>query len=199
MATKTTKLQAVNQIISNIGQAPATSLETTNPQVSLAEDLIDQVSTDVQAEGWVFNTERDYPFTPDAVSGEIVIPSNVLQVDVEWGSLYNVVIRGGKLYDRNNHSFRWDKTQHLKTTWLFDFEDLPDAAKQYITIRAANLFAMRMTGSAEVAKYSEREEMNARAALLEYECNQGDYNVFSDGHDINPMRTYRPSSVLWRY
>lgn len=199
MATKTTKLQAVNQIISNIGQAPATTLETTNPQVSLAADLIDQVSTDVQSEGWVFNTERNYPFTPDAVTKEIVIPNNIIQVDLEWGSEYDVVVRSGKLYDRLDHTFQWEKKQMLKVTWLFDFEDLPEAAKQYITIRAANLFAMRMTGSAEVAKYSEREEMNARAALLEYECNQGDYNVFSDGADINPMRTYRPSSVLWRY
>ena len=199
MASKTTKLQAVNQILSNIGQAPATTLNTTNPQVSLASDLIDQVSTDVQSEGWVFNTERNYPFTPDNNTGEIGIPANVLQIDCEWGTEYNVVIRSGKLYDRNAHSFKWDQKQHLKVTWLFDFEDLPEAAKQYITIRAANLFAMRMTGSTEVAKYSEREEMNARASLLEYECNQGDYNVFSNGSDVNPMRTYRPANAIWRY
>jgi len=200
MAKKTTKLQAVNQIISNIGQAPVTTLETTNPQVSLAEDLLDQVSIDVQSEGWVFNTERDYPFHPDVQNGnQIVIPDNVLQVDCPWGTDYNVVIRQGKLYDRNAHSFTWPTTQYLKVTWVFDYEDLPEAAKQYITIRAANLFAMRATGATEVAKYSEREEMNARAALLEYECNQGDYNVFSDGADVNPLRTYRPVSALWRY
>ena len=58
-------------------------------------------------------------------------------------------------------------------------EDLPEAAKNYILIRAANLFAMRATGSTEVAKYSEREEANARAALIQYECDQGDYSVFS--------------------
>ena len=116
-----------------------------------------------------------------------------------WGTDYNVVIRGGKLYDRNDHSFKWDKTQYLTVTWLFDFDDLPEAAKQYITTRASNLFAMRATGSTEVAKYSEREEANARAALMEYECNQGDYSVFSDGSGVNPLRTFRPVSALWRY
>ena len=30
---------------------------------------------------------------PDAVTKRIAIPSNVLQVDCEWGSDYNVVIR----------------------------------------------------------------------------------------------------------
>ena len=199
MASRTTKLQAVNQVISNIGQAPATNLNTTNPQVSLAEDLIDQVSIDVQSEGWVFNTEQDYPFTPDNTTNQIAIPSNILQVDMPWGSGYNVVIRDGKLYDRLEHTFTWTEQGKLDVTWLFDFEDLPEAAKQYITIRAANLFAMRMTGSTEVAKYSEREEVNARAALLEYECNQGDYSVFSSGSDVSPVRTYQPINTIWRY
>ena len=67
MATthKLTKLAAVNQILSNIGQAPLTSLNTSNPLSSLAEGMIDEVSNKVQSEGWVFNTEQDYPFTPD--------------------------------------------------------------------------------------------------------------------------------------
>ena len=199
MASKQSKLQAVNVILSNIGQAPTTTLDTTNPQVSLATLILEQVSSDVQAEGWVFNTEQNYPFTPDSTTGEIVVPKNVIQIDQPWGTDYNVVIRGGKLYDRNDHSFKWDKTQYLTVTWLFDFDDLPEAAKQYITTRASNLFAMRATGSTEVAKYSEREEANARAALMEYECNQGDYSVFSDGSGVNPLRTFRPVSALWRY
>ena len=199
MAHKTSKLQAVNVILSNIGQAPTTTLDTTNPQVSLAALILEQVSSDVQSEGWVFNTEQNYPFTPDMNSGEIVVPDNVLQIDQPWGTDYNVVIRGGRLYDRNEHSFKWDETQYLTITWLFDFDDLPEAAKQYILTRASNLFAMRATGSTEVAKYSEREEANARAALMEYECNQGDYSVFSDGSGVNPLRTFRPVSAIWRY
>ena len=199
MASKQTKLNAVNILISNIGQAPTTTLQTTNPQVNLAELVLDEVSNKVQTEGWVFNTERDYPFTPDSVTGEITVPENVLRIDQPWDTGYNVVIRAGKLYDRNEHSFVWDSQQCLNVTWLFDFEDLPEAAKEYITIRAANLFAMRATGSTEIAKYSQNEESIARAALMNYECQQGDYNVFSDGADVNPLRTYRPVSALWRY
>ena len=199
MASKRTKLDAVNTIISNIGQAPTTTLDTQNPQVNLAELVLDEVSNKVQAEGWVFNTEQDYPFNPDAVTGQIAVPENVLRIDQPWGTDYNVVIRDGKLYDRNAHSYTWTEQQCLNVTWLFDFEDLPEAAKEYIIIRAANLFAMRATGSTEIAKYSEREEGNARAALMNYECQQGDYNIFSEGADVNPLRTYRPITALWRY
>ena len=79
MATtyKLTKLAAVNIILSNIGQAPLTSLTTSNPLSSLAEGMIDEVSHALQSEGWVFNKEKNYPFTPDN-NKFIKIPTNVL-------------------------------------------------------------------------------------------------------------------------
>ena len=109
------------------------------------------------------------------------------------------MIREGKLYDKLNHTFKWVKCQKLDVVWLFEFEDLPEAAKQYVQTRAANLFAMRATGSTEVARYSEREEANARATLIEYETQQGDYSIFSAGMDESPRRTYRPVDTIWRY
>ena len=45
--------------MSNIGQAPLTSLNTSNPLSSLAEGMINEVSHSLQSEGWVFNTEQD--------------------------------------------------------------------------------------------------------------------------------------------
>ena len=32
--------------------------------VEMAELILDEVSAAVQAEGWIFNTEYGYPFTP---------------------------------------------------------------------------------------------------------------------------------------
>jgi len=74
---KATKLQAVNTIISNIGQAPVTNLESGNPLVEMAEQILDEITIAVLAEGWEYNTERGYPFTPDSAN-EIVVPDNVL-------------------------------------------------------------------------------------------------------------------------
>ena len=62
---KATKLAAVNTIISNIGQAPVTTLETGNPLVEMAEQILNEISRSVQSEGWVFNTEFHYPFGRD--------------------------------------------------------------------------------------------------------------------------------------
>ena len=46
----------------------------------------------------------------------------------------------------------------LDVIWLVEFDDMPDAFKNYVSMRAANLFAGRSVGSAEAVKFGEREE-----------------------------------------
>ena len=67
-------------MLSNIGQAPVTVVDNDNPMVVMASNAIDEVANSVQAEGWTFNTERAYPFMPQA-DKRIRIPENVLQFD----------------------------------------------------------------------------------------------------------------------
>jgi len=76
-----TELQAVNEILASVGQAPVTTLTQTNPDVAIAYDTLLQVSREVQAEGWTFNREYDYPITPDT-NKNIVIPNNMIQMDL---------------------------------------------------------------------------------------------------------------------
>tara|TARA_R100001082_G_scaffold78705_1_gene46174 strand:- start:825 stop:1736 length:912 start_codon:yes stop_codon:yes gene_type:complete len=85
----TTELPAVNQILASVGQAPVTTLDQTNPDVAIAYDTLIQVSQEVQAEGWTFNKEYDYPFTPDN-DNHIIYPPNVLQMDLTEDDLRNV-------------------------------------------------------------------------------------------------------------
>ena len=72
----TTKLEAINQMLSGIGQAPVVSLDVANPEIAIAVDVLDQVDREVQGEGWHFNTEVAYPFMADT-SGNIFVPPNV--------------------------------------------------------------------------------------------------------------------------
>ena len=198
--TKASRLAAVNTIISNVGQAPVSTLDSGNPLVEMAEQILDEVTRAVLSEGWSHNTERDYPFTPDP-TGCIVVPENVLAIDDNAGTGTQTQIREGKLYDRVAHSYNFTKKQHLTVTWLFDFEDLPEAFKNYITIRAANVFAGRSVGSAEAVSFGTREETIARATLLEYDTQQGDYTIFTDrnGGDRYQQIAARPFQIVYRY
>ncbi len=198
MATKTTKLDSVNIILSNIGQAPVTALDTGNPLVETAELVLDEINRTVQAEGWVYNSEYCYPLLPD-VNGEILIPDNILSMDLGPYADKNVIQRQGKLYDRTNHTYKFDGQVELDVVWLEDFEDIPESFKSYITIRAANVFAGRSVGSSEAVRFGAQEEVQARAGALEYDTQQGDYSMFSDSNNLQTYRAYRPVQALYRF
>ena len=198
--TKSNRLSAVNIILSNIGQAPVTVLDSGNPLVEMAELTLDEITKAVLAEGWEYNTERAYPFTPDT-AGHISIPQNVLAIDARPGNGQQVVIREGKLYDRVSHSYVFTGLQMLDVMWMFEFDELPEAYKNYITIRAANVFAGRSVGSKEAVQFGQREETVARATMLEYDTQQGNYTIFqdADGGDTYQQRAYRPLGTVLRF
>ena len=196
MAQKLDKLAAVNIVLSNIGQAPVTTVDNDNPMVVMAANTIEEVSNSLQSEGWTFNTERAYPFTPQP-DQRIAIPDNVLQLDSAYYSTLETVIRSGYLYDKRSHSFKFDQKLYLDVTWLIEFDDLPSAFKQYVAMRSANLFAGRSVGSAEAVRFGEREEAQARAAMMEYETQQGDYNMLGTNDNRN-IDTFRPTQALIR-
>ena len=197
MATKLNKLSAVNIVLSNIGQAPVTVIDNDNPMVVMAANVIDEVTSAVQSEGWCFNSELAYPFTPDA-EGHIGIPSNVLQLDGGYFSENDLVQRDGKLYNKREHTYKFEGQQDLDVIWLINFDDMPPAFQNYVTMRAANLYAGRSVGSTEAVKFGEKEEFAARAAMIEYETSQGDYSMLGSADNI-VNQTYRPSFAIDRF
>ena len=199
-----TKLDAVNTIISNIGQAPVAALDTGNPLAATAQLVLEEVTKTVQAEGWAFNRENEYPIHLDT-NDELVIPTDVMQIDLPALSDGSLVRRSGKLYDKTNHSYDlsdyadFNGIVKCDIIWEFDFEDIPAAVQHYITIRAANVFAGRSVGSTEAVRFGQQEETLARAAAIEYETQQGDFNMFGDVRGLNVYNSYRPRHSLYRY
>lgn len=203
MTLTTTKLDAVNIILSNIGQSPVTNLTSGNPIVEMAELTLNEISRTVQAEGWIFNTEYGFPLTLDETNG-IKLPNNALQIDLPVGSGIGVQQREGRLYNRTDHTFDFSKQAvngkvAVDITWVFEYQDVPEAIKNYINIRAANVFAGRAVGSAEAVKFGQQEEVLARAGALEYETQQGDYNIFGDTRGVCTYNSYRPRATVYRY
>ena len=196
-----TELDAVNQILSSVGQAPVTTLDLQNPEVSIVLTTLREVSKMVQAEGWTFNTERNYELTPDTTTNQILFPFNALSIDTNRLAHYSdfdPVRREGKLYDRLNHTYTWDGPIKVDIVWYFDFPDLPPPLQAYISARAARMCATKMTGDKELNILLQEQELTTRAAAMEYECNQGDYTMFGfrDGDDY--YNSYQPFHALAR-
>ena len=198
----TQELPAINQILSSCGQAPVTTLDTTNPDVAIAYDTLLQVSREVQAEGWTFNKEYHIEFTPDT-DDFIQIANNVLQIKLTDNAAnreHDGIRRSGKLYDRQHHTFKWtNSTVECDVVWEFDWVDLPQPVQDFITARAATLVSQRIVGDTEQYQMLQQQEAFARAMALEYETQQGQFTFF--GHpqgQQNYYQSYQPFQALKR-
>ena len=198
----TQELPAINQILSSCGQAPVTTLDQTNPDVAVAYDTLQQVSREVQAEGWTFNKEYHYEFTPDT-DNKILIPSNILQIKLTENSANmdkDGVRRSGKLYDRHNHTYDWtDETVECDVVWEFDWVDLPQPIQDFIVARAATFVSQRIVGDQTQYQMLQQQEAYMRALALEYETQQGQFTFF--GHpqgQTNYYQSYQPFQALKR-
>jgi len=202
MATTTdtdTELSAVNSILGAIGQAPITTLNYENPEISFIYNILTEVNKDVQNEGWHFNTEYHVKVSPDA-NKNITLPAKTLRYDVHDESVdryTDVVIRDGKLYDLVDHTNEFDTDLYLDVVTLYKFEDLPNPFQRYITYRAASRAATQLVSNPQLVQLLQQQEALARSTCTEYECNQGDHNYFGFGHQTN-YRSYKPTAVLAR-
>jgi hypothetical protein len=198
----TTQLQAINQMLSGIGQAPVVSLDVANPEIAIALNVLEAVNTEIQGEGWHFNTEVQYPLTAD-VNGNIFVPTNVLQIsDNKFANnqKYQTVLRDGKLYDKVNHTYTFPAGSTIKCdiVWKFDFEDLPQVFKNYITQRATRVLAGRILGSQEMVSFNANDEGVLRANCIAYDTNTSEANIFGLETGQNFYISYTPFRAIAR-
>ena len=198
----TKELPAINQILSSCGQAPVTTLDTTNPDVAIAYDTLLQVTREVQSEGWTFNKEYHVEFKPDD-DDFILIPNNILQIKLTNNSSntdHDGVRRDGKLYDRFNHTYKWtDNVVECDVVWEFDWVDLPQPIQDFIVARTATFVSQRIVGDQAQYQMLQQQEAYSRALALEYETQQGQFTFF--GHpegQTDYYQSYQPFQALSR-
>ena len=194
-----TELSAVNSILGAIGQAPLTTLNFDNPEVSFIFNLLRDANVDTQAEGWHFNTEKHVKFAIDA-NGKIAIGNDILSMDLHDNytkRTRDLVRRNGFIYDKEDHTDVFTQDLDLDVVRLYNFEDLPIVFRRYIIYRASRIAATQLVANAGLVRLLGVQEQQARAALQEYECNQADHSMF--GFDENSTyQTYQPFRNLRR-
>ena len=150
--TKINKLDAINSILSSIGQAPIIKdrlLNPTDPQIVMIENIFHSAVWDVLLEEWHFNTEKHVEFQPQHLTSGYVAPAggvpstgtqihlrrDILRIDVSDDDInrqYDIMIRGGEdttvrhpfLYDKVNHTDLWTHSIHCDCVYkaVFDFD-----------------------------------------------------------------------------
>jgi hypothetical protein len=158
-----TELEAINLMLSTIGETPVNSLSGVLPaDVAMARNSLAAIVREIQLMGWHFNTEEDYPL-PLGPNGEITVPPNVAAAFPPEGDLgLDVLVRGNRLYDRANHTYTFTEPVSLTVKLLLPFDSLPEAFKWYATVRAAMKFQDQVVGSDGLHNFTADDEARAR-------------------------------------
>jgi hypothetical protein len=182
--TPNTKLEAVNIMLSAIGEAPVNRLSSGLVEAETAETILTQISRSVQAEGWHFNREKDVQIAPD-LAGQIVLAANTIRADAmpEHNLDFDLTQRGLKMYDLKSHSYSIGKAVKLDVTYELNFEDLPAVARRYITVKAARILQDQIVGSGDLHSFGTNDEMEALIQLKDFENETADFNI-ANNYDV---------------
>ena len=182
--SRTTKIEAINTMLSTIGEAPVNSLTGSLPtDATMAVNILNEVNREVQAMGWKFNSSYKATLSRNT-DNKIPIATNALHVEFnhlrENKSSYDPVLRGNCLYNIADESYTWNKDfTDVHIVYLLDFEDIIEQARRFITIRASRIFHDRTLGANALHRFSQQDELNALAILKQAEANTADHNIFN--------------------
>jgi|TARA_Y100000401_G_scaffold111337_1_gene109493 hypothetical protein len=190
--TRTTELQAVNTMLSAVGEPPINNLEgNKNADAAIARNILTEISREIQAMGWHFNSQNKVKFTPDSSSKEIALAENIVRVDLD-DTLNNtststdqrdITQRGPKLFDRTNNTYEFTKDVTARVVYVLDWDELPEPVRRYVTVKSARVFQDRMVGSERHHSFSKEDEVRAFALLKEFEGETSDTSIF-DNYDV---------------
>ena len=206
-----TKLESVNIMLSAIGESPINTLsETTGTtfdntvlpvDAQMALDVLQEQNRAVQSEGWSFNTEIDVTLLRSNVTKEVILPTDVLRVDpnIHQHPSVDAIQRGLKMYDRLNNTFSFDNDVVCTIVYFREFNEIPEPARYYITVKAARVFVDRLVSDGGLRGFTQQDEARARAVLMETDLSNADHNLLrGDPSLTNVFDTYSPANVLIR-
>jgi hypothetical protein len=182
--TPNTKLEAVNIMLSAIGEAPVNRLSSGLVEAETAETILNQINRSVQAEGWHFNREKNVQVDP-TLSGEILLSKNTIRADTmpQHNAEFDLTQRGQRMYDLTNHTYKINTSVKLDIVYELDFEDIPAVARRYITVKAARILQDQLVGAGDLHSFHQGDEMEALIQLKDFENETADFNI-ANNYDV---------------
>jgi len=185
--TATTELQAINTMLSFIGEAPVSSITgNIGTDVAVAKNILDETSMSVQSQGWFFNRELEITMARDT-SNKVPLDSNCVQVEASapYQYLYQYTIRNGYLYDLKNKTDVFTSDPQVDKVLVQQFEHIPEYARRYIVVKASRRFAARYIGASELVKLANLDEQEAHVAFEAADSRAMDANILKDEYNMN--------------
>ena len=175
----TSELQAINTMLSFIGESPVSSITgNIGTDVAVAKNILDETSMSVQSQGWIFNRELDTTASRDT-SNKVPLEANCVQIEASapYQYFYQYTIRNQYLYDLKNKTDIFTYDPKVDKVLVQQFEQLPEYARQYITQKASRRFASRFLGDAQIVQLIGQDENEALMAFHQADSQETDVNM----------------------
>ena len=194
-------LEAVNRVLQMMGEAPVNSLNGQFGLALQAQDTLNDVSRRLQSEGWSFNTDREKLLQRNVTTNQIALGPNVSRVVIDRLRYPEVDVaqRGGTLYDRHNNTYAFTQDLYADITFILEWEELPEYARQYITAKAGRQLQEAILGSADLSRINLTAEAEAKALFMDEETVVNDHSMLSGNpNHSGVIMTYMPAAALRR-
>jgi len=208
-----TTLQAVNQMLRSIGETPVSSLATGQPDSAQAEQVLEEVSRRIQAQGWHCNTRRSVSLGKNS-SNQFAVGINVLSIDSvnpdsprrtstpNPSSYFNVGLRRAAddskylLYDVDNDTEVWTDPETMTVDMIeyLPFETLTPMLQIYIYKSAAHEYQKSAVSSQTLYQFTLEDVQEAQINAIQEDTANEDRNIFRNSRAAREV-TYRYNPI----
>lgn len=193
----TTELEAVNLMLSAIGQVPVAAISTVPVSDSaIALKVLQEYTESIQLDGYDFNTVLKEEWEPD-VNRHIEVPTGVVRVKSHYESR-RISVKNGRLYDVINNTDEFDNSVFVDYITTLPYSELPLPLQRYVVIRAARVFGNRTIGDQAFNSYTAEDESRARLVWMNSVAEDTHQNVLGDRYGAY-HGSYRPSNITRSY
>lgn len=191
-------LSNTNKVLRLVGEPPVSSLNS-NALANECLRLLMDTDKELQGRGWWFNTETEVEFTAHTTHGHIVIPDDVLSVEVDG---YDTRLKVDDVGDTHLYNLKeksttsWSGTIKAKVIYRRDLNDVPEKYLEYLQVRTAILLTEMYPQSGIDIQRLPKMEQELRAYFKDREFDDANYSVFDNYDAASRMGVNRNYSIL---
>ena len=175
MLTATSKLDAINIVLSSIGADPVNTIdEEIDVDVANAVRMLERTSRDIQRKGWDYNTYA-LTLSPLAFTNRIPWIPTIISFQAADGGSY--AKRGDYFFAMTRQTPEFTADIQISAIMAVDFDDLPDCFRNYIAAKTALDFQAHYMGDSTIAGDLSLAVQEAYQDIVSYDMNMGDYNM----------------------
>ena len=177
MISNSVNIDAVNRVLSAIGDAPVNSIEDpTNVNVINAISIVEKCSRREQSKGWSFNMNENYKLNIDVNTQKISWSATFLRLVSKNGKV--LTRRDNHVYNFTDQTFTFPgKNIIVEVILEVPLEDCPEPMINYIVATASSEFQKKYLNDPNLSESLSIEERQAWVDLQDYELEVNKFNA----------------------